>query len=304
MSHLFFSQLIPEFVIPEGVTALGIRGGVAIAIFLAGKWGAGLVSRLTRRALTKTTLDATLVLFASNFAYYGVLAFTILAVLGQLGIETTSLVAVLGTAGLAVGLALQGSLSNFAAGILLILFRPFSIGDWIEVNGVSGTVADMQMLTTALQTPDGRVITIPNSKLTEDNLVNYSTKKQLRVDLVVGIAYDANLKHAKHIIQDVLANTPCVLQEPKPTVGVLELADSSVNLAIRPWSRPAHYWDVYFSVYEAVKIRLDEVGIGIPFPQQEIRVLNMPAEEFDAPTPKEKASNNGNHSKPATIANH
>jgi small conductance mechanosensitive channel len=256
----------------------GIRILIAIALFLIGRWGANFLRRLVRKGMTKARVDTTLVAFASNMAYYVVMAFIALAILGQFGIETTSLIALIGAAGLAVGLALQGSLSNFAAGILIILFRPFHVGDWIEANGVSGIVEDIELLTTVLRTLDNRTVVIPNSKLTDDNIVNYSTKGILRVDLVVGVAYHTNLKHAREVISQALKEDSRILTDPTPTIGVLELADSSINLAVRPWTRVENFWPVYFSAYEAIKTRFDELGIVIPFPQRDIHIQSAPSE--------------------------
>lgn len=257
---------------------LGLNIGVAIAIFLVGRWVAQFLRRFVKKSLSKTRIDPTLVAFASNMSYYVIMAFVLLAILGQLGIETTSLIALIGAAGLAVGLALQGSLANFAAGILLIIFRPFRVGDWIEVSGVSGYVEDLELLTTILRTLDNRTVVIPNSKLTDDNIINYSTRGILRLDLVVGVAYDSDLKQVKTILRQVLAEDERILSQPAPTVGVLELADSSINMAVRPWVKTADYVPVSLSVYEAVKIRFDEVGIEIPFPQRDLYVYGLARE--------------------------
>ncbi|ESA37100.1 mechanosensitive ion channel protein [Leptolyngbya sp. Heron Island J] len=258
--------------------ALGLNIGVAIAIFFVGRWVAQFLRRFVRKTLGKTRIDPTLVAFASNMSYYVVMAFVLLAILGQLGIETTSLIALIGAAGLAVGLSLQGSLANFAAGILLIIFRPFRVGDWIDASGVSGYVEDIELLTTILHTLDNRTVVIPNRKLTDDNIINYSTRGTLRLDLVVGVAYDSDLKQVKTIIRQVLSEDERILSQPAPTVGVLELADSSINLAVRPWVSTADYVPVSLSIYEAIKIRFDEIGIEIPFPQRDLHVYGLSRE--------------------------
>ena len=245
-------------------------------IFFVGRWVARLLQKFIRRALSRTNIDSTLVLFSSNLAFYGAMTFVLLAILGELGIETTSLLTLLGTAGIAVGLALQGSLANFAAGILLIIFRPFRVGDWIECNGVSGYVEDLELLTTKLRTVDNRVVVIPNNKLTEDNLINYSAKGILRLNLVVGVAYDSDLQKVKQIIHEVLLADERVARHPEPGVGVLELADSSINFAVRPWVKPDDYWALSLSLYEDLKIRFDQEGIEIPFPHRELHVRSIP----------------------------
>ena len=257
-----------------GVT-LGLKIVVAIAIFLLGRWVAKFLRRFVKRTLGKTRIDSTLVAFASNMSYYLIMAFVLLAILGQLGIETTSLIALIGATGLAVGLSLQGSLANFAAGILLIVFRPFRVGDWIEASGVSGYVEDLELLTTILRTLDNRTVVIPNSKLTDDNIINYSTLGVLRLDLVVGVAYEADLKQVKTVIRQVLSEDERILSKPEPTVGVLELADSSVNFAVRPWVKTTDYMPLSLSLYEAIKIRFDEVGIVIPFPQRDLHMYEI-----------------------------
>ncbi|MEM8808191.1 MAG: mechanosensitive ion channel domain-containing protein [Cyanobacteria bacterium P01_G01_bin.38] len=272
MENLFvsFDALFEQL---QGVgLELGLRVGIAIAIFVIGRWVARQLRRLVRKSLGKTRIDATLVLFASNMAYYLIMAFVLLAMLGELGIETTSLLTLIGAAGLAVGLALQGSLANFAAGILIIIFRPFRVNDWIDANGVSGFVEEIELLTTILRTLDNRTVIIPNSKLTDDNVINYSTKGVLRVDLVVGVAYSSDLRNVKDTIRQVLTEDARILPEPAPVIGVLELADSSINFAVRPWVNTADYWPVSLSVYEAIKTRFDEVGIEIPFPQRDLHI--------------------------------
>jgi small conductance mechanosensitive channel len=254
---------------------LGLKIGVVLLIFIIGRWIAQFLRRFVKKALSKTRIDPIIVAFASNSSYYVIMAFVVLAILGQLGIETTSLIALVGATGLAVGLALQGSLANFAAGLLLIVFRPFRVGDWINVNGVSGYVEDLELLTTILRTLDNRTVVIPNSKLNDDNIVNYSTLGVLRLDLVVGVAYDSDLKHVKTVIREVLSEDLRILSEPEPIIGVLELADSSINFAVRPWVKTADYTSLSLSLYEALKTRFDEVGIVIPFPQRDLHMYEV-----------------------------
>jgi small conductance mechanosensitive channel len=232
--------------------------------------------------MTKNKLDTTIVGFAKNLLYISLLTFIVLAALGQLGIQTTSFMAVLGAAGLAVGLALQGSLANFAAGVLMIIFRPFSVGDFIEGAGVAGTVEEIQIFTTRLNTPDNKVIIVPNAKLTADNITNYSAKDTRRVDLVAGIGYEDDIDKTKAILTDLLAADERVLSDPAPTIGVVELADSSVNIVVRPWVKSADYWKVYFELTEQIKKRFDAEGISIPFPQRDIHVYEHKAETVDS----------------------
>lgn len=257
---------------------LGLKIVVVIIIFFVGRSLAKFLRRFVKQTLSKTSIDTTIVVFAGNSSYYIIMAFVVLAILGQLGIETASLIALVGATGLAVGLALQGSLANFAAGLLLIVFRPFRVGDWINVGDVSGYVEDLELLTTILRTLDNRTVIIPNSKLTDNNIVNYSTLGVLRLDLVLGVAYDSDLKQVKTVIRQVLSEEPRILAEPEPVVGVLELADSSINLAVRPWVKTEDYNPVSLSLYEALKTRFDEVGIVIPFPQRDLHMYGLSKE--------------------------
>jgi len=202
------------------------------------------------------------------------LVFVVLAALGQLGIQTTSFIAVIGAAGLAIGLALQGSLSNFAAGFLMIIFRPFKVGDFIEGAGVAGTVEKIQIFTTQLKTPDNKTIIIPNAKLSGDNIVNFSAKGTRRVDMVFGIGYGDDMDKARKIITDVIDNDPRVLKDPPPKIAVLTLGDSSVDFAVRPWVKVPDYWDLWFDVTETIKKRFDAEGVSIPFPQRDVHVYS------------------------------
>ncbi|MEL7350103.1 MAG: mechanosensitive ion channel domain-containing protein [Cyanobacteria bacterium P01_A01_bin.116] len=259
------------------------KAAIAIAILLLGRFVVGLIRNLVKKAMTKAQLEPTLTVFACNSVFYGLMAFVILAALNQLGIETTSLVAVLGAAGLAIGLALQGSLSNFAAGILLVIFQPFHVGDTIEVGSHIGTVTDIQLFTTALSTGDNRKVVVPNSELTENSLVNYSALGQRRVDLVASVEYSADIDRVKQILTELLATDERILQEPAPMVGLLEMADNSLNFAVRPWVLTADYWPVSFALKEAIKKRLDAEGISIPFPQRDVRLLTADGSSASVP---------------------
>ena len=196
----------------------------------------------------------------------------VIAALNRLGIQTTSLIAIIGAAGLAVGLALQGSLANFAAGIMLILFKPFKVGDVIEAGGALGVVTEIQIFNTILNTPDNKRVIIPNNKVTGDNITNITGTDKRRVDMVFGISYTDDIKKAKEILEQVVQSNPLVLKDPRHTIAVSELADSSVNLVCRPWVRTEDYWNVYFDITEKGKIALEEGGMTIPFPQRDVHL--------------------------------
>ncbi len=253
-------------------TQLGFRLLAAILIFAVGFWVSGVIHGILDRVMARAQVDQTLRSFLSNLAYATSLAFVALATLARLGIQTASFIAVLGAAGLAIGLALQGSLSNFAAGVLMILFRPFRVGDYIEGAGTAGTVEEIQIFTTTLKSPDNRVIVVPNAKLSGDNIVNYSVKSMRRIDRVYGVSYTDDIDRVKSVIAEVLAEDERILRDPEPVIGLLELADSSVNFAVRPWVMTADYWSVYFNLNERMKKRLDQEGITIPFPQQDVHL--------------------------------
>jgi small conductance mechanosensitive channel len=255
-------------------TAWGLKVIAAIAIFIIGRWVAMLVRRGVRRVMDKAKVEPIITSFVSSIAYIALLAFVVIAALGQLGIQTTSFIAILGAAGLAIGLALQGSLANFAAGFLMIIFRPFKVGDFIEGAGVAGVVEEIQVFTTTLKTGDNKIIIVPNAKLSGDNITNYSTQETRRVDMTVGVAYDADLAHVKSVLNDIISKDERILAEPASQVAVAELADSSVNFVVRVWTKTADYWAVKFDMTETIKNRFDAEGIGIPFPQREIHIVS------------------------------
>jgi small conductance mechanosensitive channel len=255
----------------------GIKLIAAIAIFIIGKMVANWLRKLITRVMTKGGVDKIIIGFTSSIAYIAMLAFVVVAALGQLGIQTTSFIAILGAAGLAIGLALQGSLSNFAAGFLMIIFRPFKVGDFIEAAGVAGKVNAIHIFTTTLTTGDNKTIIIPNAKIGNDNIVNYSTQPTRRVDFTIGVAYDADLKQVRDILEDIVSKDERILKDPPHQIAVSELADSSVNFVVRLWVESADYWDVFFDANETVKIRFDEAGIGIPFPQRDVHVYEHQA---------------------------
>lgn len=266
------SDILPK--IYELLTVYGIKVIAAAAIFIIGRWVAKGLRSIIRKMMKRANVDATLVSFVTSMSYIALLAFVVIAALNQLGIQTASFIAILGAAGLAVGLALQGSLSNFAAGVLMLIFRPFKVGDYIEGAGTAGTVEEIQIFTTQLNTPDNKTVIVPNSKMTGDNIVNYTSKGTRRVDIVFGIGYQDDIDKARKIILDVIANDTRVLKEPAPEAPLAELADSSVNFNTRVWAKADDYWGVYFDTVEAVKKRFDTEGVSIPFPQRDVHIYN------------------------------
>jgi small conductance mechanosensitive channel len=244
----------------------------AIAIFIIGRIAIRIVTSGMQKAMQRHEVDRTLQSFVTNIVRIVLLIVVILMALGTLGVQTTSFVAILGAAGLAIGLALQGSLSNFAAGVLIVFFRPYKSGDYIEAAGVSGTVEDVQILTTILKTPDNKRVIVPNGQVMSGVITNYSANDTRRVDLVFGVGYGDDLDKVKKTLKDIVAADGRVLAEPAPTIAVLELSDSSVNFVCRPWVRTADYWDVWFDLTEAVKKRFDAEGITIPFPQRDVHL--------------------------------
>ncbi len=262
--------IIPK--LQEWFAFYGLKVLAAILVFIVGRWIAKALKKLINKVMTKNNVDPTLVSFVGDLTYFALLAFVVIAAINQLGVQTTSFIAVIGAAGLAIGLALQGSLANFAAGFLLILFRPFKVGDYIEGAGVAGAVEEIQIFTTQLKSPDNKKIIIPNAKLTGDNIINYSANETRRVDLVIGVGYDDDLAKVKEVLEDVLSKDDRILKDPAPTIAVGELADSSVNFVVRPWVKTADYWDIYFDTMENVKKRFDADGISIPFPQRDVHM--------------------------------
>ena len=256
----------------ELLTIYGLKIIAAVAVFVVGRWIAKALTKFAENVMNKRQVDSTIVSFVANMTYIALLVFVVLAALGQLGIQTTSFIAVIGAAGLAIGLALQGSLANFAAGFLMIIFRPIKVGDYIEGAGVAGTVEAIQIFTTQLQTPDNKTVIIPNAALTADNITNWSVKGTRRVDLVMGIGYGDDIDKAKKIMADVLAKDERIFKDPAPKIAVVELADSSVNFVVRPWVKAGDYWDVYFDTTETIKKSFDAEGISIPFPQRDVHM--------------------------------
>ena len=245
---------------------------IAAAILIGGIWLAKQIKKYVVLIMERRNIDALLASFSSNIVYVALVAFVVIAALSQLGIQTTSFVAIIGAAGLAIGLALQGSLANFASGVMIIAFRPFKVGDFIEAGGVAGVVEGIQIFSTQMRTGDNKAIIIPNSGITSGNITNYSAKDTRRVDMVFGIGYGDDIKKAKDILMELITDDERILKDPEPLVAVSELGDSSVNFVVRPWVNSADFWGVKFDYTEAVKLRFDKEGISIPFPQQDVHL--------------------------------
>ena len=250
--------------------ALGILVGVLILI--VGRWLARLIARYASRSMERAHVDDMIIRFARTLIYVGLMVAVIIAALNAAGIHTTSLTALLASAGVAIGLALKDSLANFAAGVMILLFKPYRMGDFVEAAGTSGSVEEVSIFNTILHTVDNVRVIVPNSAVISDNIKNYSANDLRRVDLVAGISYDDNIGAARDILMDILTSHPLVLAEPAPTVDVLELAASSVNLAVRPWAATENYAQVRGEVLEQMKLRFDEAGISMPYPQQDVHV--------------------------------
>ncbi|NRA83053.1 MAG: mechanosensitive ion channel [Gammaproteobacteria bacterium] len=245
---------------------------IAVLIYWVGSKIAKMISKVVGRLMEKRKLDPVIVSFISSLSYGLLMAFVIIAALSQLGVQTASFIAIIGAAGLAVGLALQGSLSNFASGILIIAFRPFKAGDFIEAGGAAGVVESIKLFSTVIRSGDNKEIILPNSGVVGGAIINYSAKPTRRIDLVIGVSYDADIRHAKKVLAEVVAASDKVLKDPAPLVAVHALADSSVNFVVRPWVKSSDYWPVYFELMENIKIRLDQENIGIPYPQMDVHI--------------------------------
>lgn len=260
-----------ELVKTQGVE-LAINVATAIAIFYVGKMVVGMLVRGMRKVMQKQEIDKTLETFVSNLVRMVLMIIVAIAAISQLGIETTSFIAIFGAAGLAVGLALQGSLSNFAAGVLIVLFRPYRVGDFIEGAGIAGVVEQVQILTTVLRTGDNKRIIVPNGQIMDSIITNYSANETRRVDMVVGVSYSDDLDKVRSVLEELVAADERILEDPACTIAVAELADSSVNFVLRPWVSTPEYWNVKFDLTEAIKKRFDKEGISIPFPQQDVHL--------------------------------
>ena len=251
-------------------TEYGLKVVAALLIFIIGKWAANKITAIVKKMMIHAKIDTTLVEFSESLIFFVLLLMVALASLNALGVNTTSFVAVFGAASLAIGLALQGSLANVGAAVLIIIFRPFKVGDFIEAGGATGTVEDVNLFSTIIAPIDNRTIIVPNASIIGGNITNYSNKKTRRVDHVFGIGYDDDLKLAKEILMQIMVADKRVLTDPAPFVAVGELADSSVNLITRAWVNTEDYWDVHFEHIELVKLAFDAKGISFPYPQMDI----------------------------------
>ena len=250
-----------NFVVEYGPKVLG-----AILIYIIGSWVVGRIVRGLRRVMKRLKYEESLQRFLINLISWGLRIVLVIVVVSALGVDVTMFAAIFAAAGLAVGLALQGSLSNFAGGVLVMIFKPFRLGDLVETQGVLGVVKDIDILNTKLVTPQNKLAILPNGAIANGNIINYTAEGKMRVDTVIGVSYDSDIKKTKEVLLEVLTSNPKVLKEPAPSVNVLELADSSVNFSVRPFCKPEDYWDVYFATYEGCKLALDKAGIEIPYP--------------------------------------
>lgn len=265
-----FEELLPR------IQEIGLEYGVlalkAVAIFIIGRFVAKILASVADRLMKRSAMDDMLRKFLRNIIYAVLLTFVIIAAIGALGIQTASLVAIIGAAGLAIGLALQGSLANFAAGVLMIIFRPYKLGDLVQVAGTEGFVEEVDVFTTTLRLPDKTKIIIPNGQIMNDQITNYTESEDRRLDLIVGIGYEDDIDRARDVILAAVKESEYVLDQPAPGVSVAELGDSSVNLAVRPWVKSAKYAPASHEVTERVKKALDRAGISIPFPQRDVHI--------------------------------
>lgn len=268
--------LSPELL---GPLLLGWGGRViaALAIFVIGRWTIGFVVRALQRGAAKADLDPTLGRFLGNLARITLMIFVILTALNVVGVPSTNFLAIIGAAGLAVGLALKDSLSNFSSGVMLVFFRPFKAGDFIEASGVAGTVEEIGMFATVIKTGDNRVITVPNSLIYGDKIINFTAEPNRRIDLKIGISYDDDIKQAKSLIADILAADERVLEDPAPVILLLELGASSIDIAVRPWVRREDYWVARSDLLERIKTALEASGMSIPYPQHDVHLIGQAA---------------------------
>ena len=264
------SQLL-ELLQARGVD-FGINLAIALAIFYVGKFAVKLVVRAVGKVMQKQGVDKTLETFICNLVQASLMIVIVIAAIGAIGIQTTSFIAIFGAAGLAIGLALQGSLSNFAAGVLIVLFRPYRVGDFIEAAGIMGSVEQVQILTTILKTGDNKQIIVPNSQIMNSIITNYSANDTRRIDLVIGVSYGDDLDKVRATLEALIADETRILEDPATLIAVSELADSSVNFIVRPWVKSGDHWSVKLDLTEAIKKRFDKEGISFPFPQQDVHL--------------------------------
>lgn len=266
------TDILNQYIIPWSINI-----AMAIAIFIVGRIVVKILVSLIRKLLLKSKMDAMLVQFVASIIQAILVLFVVIAALDQLGVDTTSLIALLGAAGLAVGLALQNSLSNFAAGVMLIVFRPFKAGDFVEVAGISGVVETINIFSSTLRTGDNKEVIIPNGSIYGGNIINYSARDTRRIDMVFGIGYDDDIKKTKVLLEKIISEDERILPEPEPVIALSELADSSVNFVVRPWVKTSDYWAVLWDTTEKVKLEFDAAGISIPYPQMDVHLPDKAA---------------------------
>ena len=260
--------------ITEIAADFGLRLFYAVLIIFVGRWVVKLLLKIIKSALEKTTVEETVRIFVANLLNTLLMVIIFIAAINQLGIETTSIIAMLGAAGLAIGLALQGSLANFAAGILIVMFRPYKVGDYIEAGSSGGTVLDIQIFSTVLKTPDNKVVVVPNGTIMDSSIINYTGQETRRVDIIASCGYDDDIDKVKDILQDILNQDERILEEPEPRIAVSELADNSIKFIVRPWVKSSDVLSVKFSILEQIKKRFDAEEISIPYPQRDVHIYN------------------------------
>jgi len=267
ITNLDINALISDYAIPWGLNIF-----FALLIFIIGKIVVSIIISVLKKVLRRTKMDDILLNFVTSILKTILILFVVIASLNQLGIDTTSLIALLGAAGLAIGLALQGSLQNFAAGVMLLIFRPFKAGDFVEAGGVAGIVESISIFTTIMRTGDNKEVIVPNGTIYGGSITNYSARDTRRIDLVFGIGYDDSIKDAKVIMENIINADPRILKDPETQIAVSELADSSVNFVVRPWVKSEDFWAVKFDLTEKIKLAFDEQGISIPYPQMDVHL--------------------------------
>ncbi|HEN20791.1 MAG TPA: mechanosensitive ion channel [Desulfobacteraceae bacterium] len=261
--------------VTDWISRYSLKVVAAILILVIGIWISRRISKVFANLLEKKSVDPTLVSFFSKMIYYAMVILVLIAAVGHLGVNTTSFLTMLGAAGLAVGLALKDSLSNFASGIILILLHPFRIGDYVTAGGVSGSVESITIFNTVLNTPDNKKVVVPNGSITNNAITNANANSTRRIDLAVGISYKDDIRKAKDVLNGLVAEDSRILKDPAPKIAVSELGESSINLVVRPWVNTSDYWDVFFDLTEKIKITLEDEGLSIPYPQQDIHVFGI-----------------------------
>jgi len=260
--------------VSELLSSFGLSLFIALTILIVGRQVVKIVIKVISSALERSNTEDTVRIFVTNLLNTLLMIVVFIAAINQLGIQTTSIIAVLGAAGLAIGLALQGSLSNFAAGILIVIYRPYKVGDYIQADNHLGTVDDIQIFSTVLKTPDNKLVIVPNGSIMNGSIVNFSNQDKRRVDIIASCSYEDDIDKVKSVLADILSQDDRILSEPEPRIAVSELADSSVNLIVRPWVKNSDYINVYYSLLEEIKKRFDKEGISIPYPQSDVHIHN------------------------------